>query len=57
MVSLANWAGHIKAGSTVDEMIHAVDMYPTLAEFNAMRKRLHMPPALPNEGFELNEEQ
>jgi hypothetical protein len=28
-----------------------------LAEFNAMRERLHMPPALPNEGFELNEEQ
>ena len=26
----ANWPGHIKAGSTVDEMIHVVDMYPTL---------------------------
>ena len=27
------------------------------AEFNATRERPHMPPALPNEGFELNEEQ
>ena len=31
VVALANWPGHIKAGSTVDEMIHVVDMYPTLA--------------------------
>jgi arylsulfatase B len=29
--ALANWPGHIRAGSTVDGMIHAVDMYPTLA--------------------------
>ena len=29
--ALANWPGHIKAGSTVDGMIHVVDMYPTLA--------------------------
>ena len=29
--ALANWPGHIKAGSTVDGMVHAVDMYPTLA--------------------------
>jgi len=28
--ALANWPGHIKA-ETVDGMIHAVDMYPTLA--------------------------
>jgi arylsulfatase A-like enzyme len=27
------------------------------AEFSAMRERLHTPPALPNEDFELNEEQ
>jgi hypothetical protein len=26
-------------------------------EFRAMRERLHMPPALPKEDFELNEEQ
>jgi arylsulfatase A-like enzyme len=31
VVSLANWPGHIQAGSTVDEMIHVVDMLPTLA--------------------------
>jgi arylsulfatase A-like enzyme len=30
VVSLATWPGHIQAG-TVNEMIHAVDMYPTLA--------------------------
>jgi arylsulfatase B len=30
--ALANWPGHIKAGSTVAGMIHAVDMYPTLAK-------------------------
>ena len=31
VVALANWPGHIKAGSTVDGMMHVVDMYPTLA--------------------------
>lgn len=30
VVALANWPGHIKAG-TIDGMIHVVDMYPTLA--------------------------
>lgn len=30
VVALANWPGHIKAGATVDGMIHAVDWYPTL---------------------------
>ena len=30
--ALANWPGHIKAGSTVDGLIHAVDLYPTLAK-------------------------
>ncbi len=30
VVALANWPGHIKAGSTVNEMIHVVDMYPTI---------------------------
>ena len=30
--ALANWSGHIRAGSTVDAMIHAVDIYPTLAK-------------------------
>ena len=31
MVAFANWPGHILAGATVKEMIHVVDMYPTLA--------------------------
>jgi arylsulfatase A-like enzyme len=31
VVALTNWPGHIKPGSTVDGMIHVVDMYPTLA--------------------------
>jgi arylsulfatase A-like enzyme len=31
VVALANWPGHIKAGSVVDQPIHIVDMYPTLA--------------------------
>jgi len=30
VAALANWPGHIKAGSTVEGMIHAVDWYPTL---------------------------
>jgi len=32
VVALANWAGHIKPGLVVDEPIHIVDMYPTLAK-------------------------
>ena len=31
VVSLANWPGHIKPGTTIDEMIHVTDMYPTIA--------------------------
>jgi arylsulfatase A-like enzyme len=31
VVALANWPGHIRSGSTVDEIVHVVDMYPTLA--------------------------
>ncbi|HSP94146.1 MAG TPA: sulfatase/phosphatase domain-containing protein, partial [Thermoanaerobaculia bacterium] len=30
VAALANWPGHIKAGGTVDQMIHVVDWYPTL---------------------------
>jgi arylsulfatase A-like enzyme len=30
VVALASWPGHIKEGMTVDEMIHTVDLYPTL---------------------------
>ena len=29
MVALANWPGHIEAGTTVDGLIHAVDLFPT----------------------------
>jgi len=31
VVAVANWPGHIRPGSTVDAMIHVVDMFPTLA--------------------------
>jgi arylsulfatase A-like enzyme len=31
VVALANWRGRIAPGSTVVELIHVVDMYPTLA--------------------------
>ena len=30
--AFANWPAHIEPGSTVDELIHVVDMYPTLAK-------------------------
>jgi arylsulfatase A-like enzyme len=30
VVGFANWPGHIKAGSVVNEPIHTVDFYPTL---------------------------
>jgi arylsulfatase A-like enzyme len=30
VIALANWPGHIKPGTVVDEMIHVVDIYPTL---------------------------
>ena len=30
--ALANWQGHIPAGVTVNEMIHVVDLYPTLTK-------------------------
>src|SRR5262245_64017866 len=31
VVALANWPGHIKPGTVVDQPIHMVDLYPTLA--------------------------
>jgi arylsulfatase A-like enzyme len=30
VVALASWPGHIREGSVVNEMIHTVDLYPTL---------------------------
>jgi len=35
VVALANWPRHIKPGGTSNEMIHVVDMYPTLATLAA----------------------
>jgi arylsulfatase A-like enzyme len=32
VVAFANWPGRIDEGSTVDEIIHTVDMYPTLVQ-------------------------
>jgi arylsulfatase A-like enzyme len=32
VVALASWPGHIEEGSTVNEMIHTVDLYPTLVK-------------------------
>lgn len=32
VVALANWPGHVTAGSQIDEPIHIVDMYPTLVK-------------------------
>lgn len=32
VVALANWPGHIPAGGVVNEMIHVVDLYPTIAK-------------------------
>lgn len=31
VIALVNWPGHIRAGATVDGMLHVVDIYPTLA--------------------------
>lgn len=31
VVALASWPGHIKAGTTNNEILHVVDWYPTLA--------------------------
>jgi len=31
VVALANWPGHLPAGAVVDQPIHMVDLYPTLA--------------------------
>ena len=32
VAALVNWPAHVKAGSVVDQRIHVVDMYPTLAK-------------------------
>ena len=43
VVGLANWPGHIKPGSVVDEPIHIVDMYPTLARLAGAPPGKHKP--------------
>src|SRR5262245_26255460 len=30
VIALVNWRGHIRSGTTVDGMLHVVDMYPTI---------------------------
>jgi arylsulfatase A-like enzyme len=35
VVALANWPRHIKPGGSTNQMIHVVDMYPTLATLAA----------------------
>jgi len=32
VVAFANWPGHLQAGGTVDGLMHAVDLYPTLVD-------------------------
>jgi len=43
VVGLANWPGHINPGSVVDEPIHIVDMYPTLARLAGAPPGKHKP--------------
>jgi len=37
VVAFANWPGHIKAGSVSNELIHVVDLYPTLIGLSGAR--------------------
>jgi arylsulfatase A-like enzyme len=43
VVALANWPGRIKPGSVVDQTIHIVDMYPTLAGLAGASLGKHKP--------------
>lgn len=45
----ANWPGHIPAGKTIDEPLHAVDWYPTLAKLTGTT----LPPKLPLDGLDI----
>lgn len=45
VISLANWPGHIKPGLVVDEMIHVVDMYPTLVRLAGASAAKAKPPS------------
>jgi arylsulfatase A-like enzyme len=43
VAALANWPGRIKPGSVVDQPIHMVDMYPTLAKLAGAPLGKHQP--------------
>jgi arylsulfatase A-like enzyme len=43
VVAVANWPGRIKAGTVVDQPIHVVDMYPTLAGIAGAPRGTHKP--------------
>jgi arylsulfatase A-like enzyme len=43
VVAFASWPGHIKEGSTVNEMIHTVDLYPTLVNLAGGKLRKNKP--------------
>ena len=41
--AFANWPGRIPAGKTIDEPLHAVDWYPTLAKLTGARLEQKLP--------------
>ena len=41
--AFANWPGRIPAGKTIDEPLHAVDWYPTLAKLTSARLEQKLP--------------
>lgn len=47
--AFANWPGHIPAGKTVDEPLHAVDWYPTLTKLAGATAE----PKLPLDGHDI----
>lgn len=43
VVAFANWPGHIKPGTTVNELIHVVDMYPTILGLAGAQAKVDKP--------------
>lgn len=41
--ALANWPGHIRSGSVVNELVHVADMYPTLGALTGAKPRSDKP--------------
>jgi arylsulfatase A-like enzyme len=41
--AFANWPGHIPAGQSIDEPLHAVDWYPTLSKLTGARLEQRLP--------------